>query len=245
MQIGSCWFNIDTHTLIDQENNHTWQLDEQSYWVLNELSLCRGQVKPFNHFSYPNVKSCAMNEDDIAKVIHLLRHFLGRHACLIELIPSVGIILHHRKKIHKTKVLDEPNAVMSMSQFIAIITILLCALMMIYSGISSSVYDHIDFSVDVYDRSGNKAELEIYTDPVNYTFVQQHKGNFIVKLSQCTVFQWDTISASLSKDRHMINLVLKRIDKGKWSFHNIKVLRSDYGENFSSLSWFKEVDICD
>ncbi|NKF51417.1 hypothetical protein G3R49_12695 [Shewanella sp. WXL01] len=251
MQIGGCWFDIKAKTLNNRINKKTWSLDDRAFWILSEVVKCRGQVLSLATFKHPHLDESgnapqALTEEQIAETISVLHYYLGdEHICLLEYMPTRGVVLHHRHTHQHTKVLDNPNAVMSLGQFVAIVMVLLCALMYMYSGIRSSVSNDVDFSVPIYDRSGAFTQLHIYTDPANHEFIEFHKANIVDHLSQCESLPWDTIAASLSKDRFTINFVLKRVLDDRWQFHNVKVLREVEGERFFTLDWLKEVNICE
>ncbi|WP_394131189.1 hypothetical protein [Shewanella maritima] len=248
MQIGCCWFDKQQMTLVDQTIDKAWALNHHEYWVLQQLTQRRGQVVSVNQLSMINVAgqdNQALTESHILHVVEELQSYLGNnHACLLEYIPKQGVILHSHGAPHKAKVLDEPNAVMSISQFILISVVIISALFYLSSNIKAPQHEPADLTAKIITEAGDIGRLDIYTGSENFSFLAGRKEDIIQEFSQCSSLYWDVITISISADWQTVSFVLKREVFGDWLFHNIKVLRDDKKSSFFSTHWLEEVNIC-
>ena len=248
MQIGCCWFDNEQRLLIDQVQATQWHLNDHEYWVLNQLSLHRGQVVPLSVLEVVAVSGGEvqrLSHSELINIINTITNYLcGCHANLIEYIPEQGVILYANAISKHTKVLDLPNRLLSFSQYTFIVAVLLSVLLFVYSSLNPPLFIQADVLRQILTSEGNITHLSIFAADDNQHGLDLHADGLTTQLRQCQNLPWDTITAALSSDQHNISIILKNKRGHTGIVHNVKVNFDDIHSPFITQDWLKKVGIC-
>ncbi|MCW3171605.1 helix-turn-helix domain-containing protein [Shewanella subflava] len=241
MQIGSCWFDRQNKQLIDQSKDISWPLNDQEYWVLEQLAAHRGQVVSIQQLKSPN-----MHRTNMIKIVEALIQFLGKeHASLLEYIPNQGVILYKNATSQPSRLLVSPYGPMSYRQYLFVIILVIAGCVYAYSGLSTTSYIKADYSKWIMSKQGGLTELLVYAaDDEQYKL--NEKIDVIAKhIKSCDAVIWQSITLALSSDKLSFSLVMKRQTDATWLYHNVKLSRAYLEQQWLSAEWLKEVQICD
>ncbi|QIR15527.1 hypothetical protein [Shewanella aestuarii] len=250
MQIGPCWFDPQMKVLVDHKKDISWALNEQEFWVLDQLVQHRGQVVPLTLLK--QVKSYNADHNNqllsissVEKIIDSIARFLGQNdASLIELVPHQGAVLYKRPMVKRGRLMDTPTKLMSLWQYMLIILLTLVTLSFVYSSMSPPSYIQPDYARQILSKEGNITQLLVYTDQDHHEELRDQVDVLANHLRSCETLLWQSITAALSKDRLSLNVVMKKPLERNWIFSNIKVTRPHLDEHLISPDWLKEVMIC-
>lgn len=177
MQIGSCWFDRPNKLFIDHSRDLRWPLNDQEFWVLEQLVLHRGQVVPINQLI-----SLSMTHTSVAKIIESFTRFLGKdHARLLEYIPGQGAVLYKRNMVRASRVLDSPRKSMSYGLYFVMLILTVIAFIYIYIGLSETACikrEYLTFATDLH-----LIPCSIYANSVTHRIVSIRFLNTEISLS--------------------------------------------------------------
>lgn len=123
MQIGSCWFDRPNKLFVDPSRDLSWPLNDQEFWVLEQLVLRRGQVVPISQLT-----SSSMTHVSVTKTIESLVHFLGKdQACLLEYIPGQGAVLYKKNSVRASSLLGSPYKTMPYRLYFLMLILIIIA----------------------------------------------------------------------------------------------------------------------
>ncbi|MDP5146833.1 hypothetical protein ORI98_10335 [Shewanella sp. ULN5] len=241
MQIGCCWFDRQNKQLIDQSKDISWPLNDQEYWVLEQLVLHRGQVVSIHQLKLPS-----MHRTTMIKIVDSFIHFLGKeHASLLEYIPDQGVILYKNATSQPSSLMMSPLGPMSYSQYLIVMLLVIAGCVYAYSGLSTTSHIKADYSEQILSKQGGLTQLLVYAADDEQDKLNE-KIDFIVKhIKSCDAIIWQSITLALSSDKLSFSLVMKQQTDASWLYHNVKLSRAYLDQKWLSAEWLKEVHICD
>jgi len=241
MQIGHCWYDRQNKQLIDQAKDISWPLNDQEYWVLEQLVQHRGQV-----VSIHQLKSPHMHRTTMLKIIESLIQFLGGGKdILLEYIPNQGVILYKNTTSQHASLLMSPRGTLPYSHYLLIIMLVIAGCVYAYSGLSTTSHIKADYSERIVSKQGGLTQLLVYAaDEENYKLNEQ--VNIIAKhIKSCDAIAWQTITLALSRDKLSLSIIMLQQTEAAWLYHNVKLSRAYVDQKWLSPNWLKEVHICE
>ncbi|MGX9459994.1 hypothetical protein ACWXWU_01965 [Shewanella sp. A14] len=233
--------------LIDQAKSTQWHLNDNEYWVLAQLVQHRGQVVPMSTLETvveSGVVAHQLSHTELVNVIyHIIDYLCHRHANLIEYIPEQGVILYPMVQGKHKKILDLPNRLLSWGQFGAIIAALLAVLLFLLSHINPPLFAKADVLRQIVASNGKIIQLSMFDDQYPQDAIL-HADCLSTQLRLCQHVPWDSVSASISADRHYVSFILTQSGETNWLFRNIKVNVDNMHSPFITQEWLHKVDIC-
>ncbi|WP_182770335.1 hypothetical protein [Shewanella sp. SG41-4] len=247
MQIGCCWFDNTRRLLVDQTAATQWHLNDHEYWVLSQLVQHRGQVVPLSMLETvaisgecPHQLSHAELLDIIGKIIN---YMCQRHTNLIEYVPEQGVILYTTAATKRTKILELPERLLSLGQYLFIIVILLCVLLFVYSKLNPPEFAQADVLRQVLTPDGRIVELFVFGNN-NQQDAILHADCLSSQLRLCHNIRWNSIQVALSVNQDYMSFTLTDSSEAPPLVNSIKVSIDNMNTPFITQQWLQKVHIC-
>jgi hypothetical protein len=247
MQIGCCWFDNARRLLTDQSTATPWHLNDNEFWVINQLVQHRGQVVPLSVLATVVVSGdCAhqLSHAELLSIITKIINFLcQRHTDLIEYIPEQGVILYATVTTNRTKILELPNRLLSLGQYLFIITMLLGVLLFVYSNLNHSQLVQADVLRQVLTSDGRIIQIFVFSS-YNQQDALLHADSLSTQLRLCHHVPWDLINVALSADQHYMSFILTDSSQTIPLVDSVKVNIDNMSTPFITQEWLQKVHIC-
>jgi hypothetical protein len=247
MQIGCCWFDNTRRLLVDQTTATQWHLNDHEYWVLSQLVQHRGQVVPLSMLETvaisgdcPHQLSHAELLDIISKIIN---YMCQRHTNLIEYVPEQGVILYTTATAKRTKILELPERLLSLGQYLFIIVILLGVLLFVYSKLNPPEFAQADVLRQVLTPDGHIVQLFVFGNN-NQRDAILHADCLSSQLRLCHNIRWDSIHVALSANQDYMSFTLTDASETTPLVNSVKVSIDDMSTPFITQQWLQKVHIC-
>jgi len=247
MQIGCCWFDNTRRLLVDQTTATQWHLNDHEYWVLSQLVQHRGQVVPLSMLETvaisgdcPHQLSHAELLDIISKIIN---YMCQRHTNLIEYVPEQGVILYTTATAKRTKILELPERLLSLGQYLFIIVILLGVLLFVYSKLNPPEFAQADVLRQVLTPDGHIVQLFVFGNN-NQQDAILHADCLSSQLRFCHNIRWDSIHVALSANQDYMSFTLTDASETTPLVNSVKVSIDDMSTPFITQQWLQKVHIC-
>ncbi len=248
MQIGACWFNAQEQVLVDSQSGRRWQLSSDEFKILSLLSNQRGKVVSRMELlqQFPSGISSPFSGDEfLDNHIRQLRNFLGKEAVhLLDTVADQGFILYATPRSASRERLSSPVVKISMPRFIILTLILLASLFWMGSRISHPSTIAPDYARQLLMSNGEFAEMHFYTGERQDHLMRPLVEHFSNQISTCEVFPWQSIAATLSEDKKLVTLVLKKSEPTGLKVKSIKLMSANFNAELISHPWLKMVGIC-
>jgi hypothetical protein len=247
MQIGCCWFDNAQRLLTDQSTATQWHLNDNEYWVLNQLVQHRGQVVPLSLLATVVASGdCAhqLSHAELLDIINkIINHLCHRHINLIEYIPEQGVILYATVTTKRSKILEMPNRLLSLGQYLFIIAILLSILLFVYANLNPPQLAQADVLRQVLTSDGHIIQLFVFGND-NQQDALLHADCLSTQLRLCHHARWDSITMTLSANQGYMSFILTDSSEAIPLVNSIKVSIDNMSTPFISQEWLQKVHIC-
>ncbi|WP_394391666.1 winged helix-turn-helix domain-containing protein [Shewanella woodyi] len=244
MQIGSCWFDINSKTLSNLANDTSWKMPAAEFSVLEALVLQRGQV-----LSREELLS-SMPEDEQAQAqlilaIERVKFYLGvEHAELLETVDKQGYLLHCAVKSKARSTSSIPFGSISAKHYFIFIALLLGLLCLINSLFVPSMKINSVTEQVITSHSSKLSLYPVFSSEKLKREYQPQTEFLTQSLKDCTKVPWQDLFLSVSTENNLISMVLKRqLDAGV-EMKNLKVAPLDEHWQFITQEWLIKVGVC-
>ncbi len=245
MQIGSCWFDIAEGELVNHNNETSWKMPKVEFEVLKLFVEHRGQV-----LSKQQLLQCIDQEKNaqsrLEDAIYRIRLFVGReHAELFESIDTQGYVLHHKMKRTSRSFMELPGNDISYKNTLLSISLVLLLFVLLYAFFEPTKKLLFFNEQNLATQSGNLGYYLISepNDKVSPN-TNPNVAHFLTELQHCEHMDWQKMFYSLSTDKRVLNIALKRYDQQGLAIKNIKVIAPENDFKFIDQSWLKSMEIC-
>jgi hypothetical protein len=247
MQIGCCWFDNARRLLIDQSTATQWHLNDYEHWVLSQLVQHRGQVVPLSVLKTVVISGNCAHQLSHAELINIIAKIINylcqRHIDVIEYVPEQGVILYATVTTKRTKILELPNRLLSLGQYLFIIAILLSVLLFVYANLNPSPHGQADVLRQVLTPDGHVIQLFVFAID-NQQDALLHADCLASQLRQCHQVPWDSINIALSANQHYMSFILTDSSQTIPVVNSIKVSIDNMSTPFITQEWLQKVHIC-
>jgi len=249
MQIGCYWFDNARRLLIDQSTATQWHLNDNEYWVLSQLVQHRGQVVPLSMLKTVVISGDSaqpLSHAELIKIIaKIISYLCQRHVDLIEYVPEQGVILYATVTTKRTKILELPNRLLSLGQYLFIIAILLSVLLFVYANLNLNPSQHAQADVlrQILTPNGRVIQLFVFAAD-NQQDALLHADCLASQLRQCHQVPWDSINIALSANQHYMSFILTDSSQMIPVANSIKVSIDNMSTPFITQEWLQKVHIC-
>ncbi|CAM4216239.1 hypothetical protein SHLI107390_04625 [Shewanella livingstonensis] len=247
MQIGCCWFDSTQRLLIDKTTAAQWHLNDHEYWVLNQLVEHRGQVVALSMLETVVISgNCSqpLSHAELLSIIdNIINYLCQPHTNLIEYVPEQGVILYATVSTKRTKILELPNRLLSLGQYLFIIAILLSVLLFVFSKLHPPQLAQADVLRQVLTSDGHIVQLFVFGNN-NQQDALLHADCLSSQLRLCHHVRWDSINMTLSANQHYISFTLADSTEEKPLINSIKVNIDNMSVPFITQQWLQKVHIC-
>ncbi|MCE9677774.1 helix-turn-helix domain-containing protein [Shewanella sp. AS1] len=244
MQIGHCLFDMTQAQLSNLENDTSWTLPEVEFNVLQLLASHRGQV-----VSNQQLLACfpaeASNIENLEKVIGRIRFFFGKScADLIESIDSQGYILHNKVEHASRSAMGPLNNKVTPQRYLLMVSQLVLLLLLLYSVFDPSDKLTVVNEQQLHTKSGDLGFFPIFTSPEDEESAAAYISHFLHQVQDCQSIHWDKMFYSLSEDKRVLNIALKRDNSQGLKIKNVKAIDPATHFTFIDQNWLKSMEIC-
>ncbi|BAJ00690.1 helix-turn-helix domain-containing protein [Shewanella violacea] len=245
MQIGCCWFDIKQTRLSNQANDTSWKMPLVEFSVLELLVRFRDQVLS-NEQLLQQLPEEQRTQVKLQQAVERVRFFMGEPSDrLLEAIDGEGFILHTRMKASLKKSLTGPSLSMSAKHYGILMAQLLLLLPLIYWMIDPSVTIKPSHKLEIMTTDGLIIYHPIYGSPEQKQEIEGQVQSFSELLSQCKKRPWDEMFYSVSKDKKIVNIILKNNKSSELESKNVKAFSEDSNFSFMDKAWLNRAGICE
>ncbi|MBW8183015.1 winged helix-turn-helix domain-containing protein [Shewanella nanhaiensis] len=244
MQIGSCWFDINSKTLSNLGNDTSWKMPAAEFSVLEILVLQRGQVLSREEL----LASMPEGQQELAQLIlaiERVRFYLGaEHAELLETVDKQGYLLHSAPKSKIRTTSSIPFGSISAKHYFIFIALLLGLLWVINSLFVPAVKINSVREQVIISHSSKLSFYPVFSSEevrMNHAIQIQ---SLIQTIETCRQVPWEHLFLSISTEDNLISMVLKRGVSAGVEVKNLKIVPLDADWHFIDESWLVKVGVC-
>ncbi len=250
MQIGGCWFDLTQGELVNHDNETSWKMPEIEFKVLKLLADHRGQVVSKQQLIQCVSQEKTAHQDKntqsrLDDAIYRIRLFVGPdNAVLFESIDTQGYILHHKIKRTSRSFMDLPGNDISYKNTMLIISLVLLLFVLLYAFFEPTKKLFFINEQHLATQSGNLGYYLISEPNDKSPNTNPNVVHFLTELQRCENMDWQKMFYSLSSDKRVLSIALKRYDPKGLTIKNIKAVASEDDFKFIDQHWLKSMEIC-
>ncbi|MCZ4339020.1 winged helix-turn-helix domain-containing protein [Shewanella colwelliana] len=244
MQIGSCWFDMASGQLSNQENDTSWKMPVSEHAILSLLANHRGQVLS-NAQLIAVLPVTESSQARLEEAIDRLRFFMGNNsASLIESIDDQGFLLHVKLARSHRFLNGTPGRSITKQQYLILIAQLILLLLLLYSVFEPSTKFSLHKEQQIHTSNGDVAYYPIYHSHDQQVVMAPQFEHLVTQLHQCQSFEWDKLFYSWSDDNKVMSIGLKKDSSTGLIVRNIKVIAQASSFDFIDQQWLVKMEIC-
>ncbi|WP_028763171.1 winged helix-turn-helix domain-containing protein [Shewanella colwelliana] len=244
MQIGSCWFDMASGQLSNQENDTSWKMPASEHAILSLLANHRGQVLSNAQL----IAVLPVAESSLARLeeaIDRLRFFMGNNsASLIESIDDQGFLLHVKLTRSHRFLSGTPGRSITKQQYLILIAQLVLLLLLLYSVFEPSTKFSLHKEQFIQHSNGEVAYYPVYHSHDQQVVMAPQFEHLVNQLHQCDRLDWDKLFCSWSDDNKVMSIGLKKDGSQGLMLKNVKAIAQGRGFEFVNKQWLVDMEIC-
>ncbi|MFT6978250.1 MAG: hypothetical protein ACJAZA_001987, partial [Shewanella psychromarinicola] len=157
--------------------------------------------------------------------------------------PEQGVILYATVTTKRSKILEMPNRLLSLGQYLFIIAILLSILLFVYANLNPPQLAQADVLRQVLTSDGHIVQLFVFGED-NQQNALLHADCLSTQLRLCHHARWDSITMTLSANQGYMSFILTDSSEAIPLVNSIKVSIDNMSTPFITQEWLQKVHIC-